>query len=244
MILVCTCAASQLMSVARQNADGTNMIKLGNSFNNSMLKLIGHSFENLEDNVLHRLCNNNPCTLWSNWTICTATRYNDFGFKARMRKCWYNSTSECVHDGKVTTEKVSKMCERVCRPDYNITKHGFCLKASDQAVVQADAEKICKSEGGHVINVDTPERWTDYVEITKTGMSRAVWIDGTRTKSPGPFSFRSGTDPSKNGVVHWMNGQPENRDFELCIATSINGPNRYWWDDRCTQTYSYVCEIR
>ena len=43
-VLVCKCIASkasQLVSVQRDDVDGERLIKLGQSFNNSMLKLVG-----------------------------------------------------------------------------------------------------------------------------------------------------------------------------------------------------------
>ena len=52
-VLVCKGSFSktaQLVSVLSDDADGERLIQLGQTFNNSMLELVGHAFENLEKN--------------------------------------------------------------------------------------------------------------------------------------------------------------------------------------------------
>ena len=46
----CTSVQMQLVSVLSDDADGERLIQLGQTFNNSMLELVGHAFENLEKN--------------------------------------------------------------------------------------------------------------------------------------------------------------------------------------------------
>jgi len=118
VIVVSNCSASktsQLVSVLRKDADGEKLVNMGTNFNNSMLKLIGNTFVNLEETVVHELCQKNPCTLWSNWTDCTAKRTDAFGFQIRKRKCWYNSTDACAQDGPFSIETASKLCEGLCK---------------------------------------------------------------------------------------------------------------------------------
>ena len=81
VVSICSASkTSQVVSVLSKNADGVKLIQMGTSFNNSMLKLIGHTFVNLEETVVHELCHKHPCTLWTNWTDCTANGTNAFGF--------------------------------------------------------------------------------------------------------------------------------------------------------------------
>ena len=47
---------SQLGSVFRKGADGVKLVQMGTSFNSSILKLVGHAFVNLEETVVHDLC--------------------------------------------------------------------------------------------------------------------------------------------------------------------------------------------
>ena len=244
-VLVCKCIASkasQLVSVQRDDVDGERLIKLGQSFNNSMLKLVGNAFENLEEAVVHKLCKKNPCTLWTHWTNCTANGIKAFGYQTRLRKCWYNSTDACAQDGTVTIETASKVCEGQCKSDYTITKHGFCLKFRATRVDHLQAEKICQSEGGYMINVDTKERLIDFTAIANTTLF--ILVDGTRTNVNARFSYRVGGDPVANGVVKWRKGQPGNEAKQFCIATRLINGTIYWFDAYCSFEGAFVCEIR
>jgi len=311
MTVVPYCIASktsQLGSVLKQEADGEKLIQMGTSFNNSMLKLIGHAFVNLEETAVHELCHKNPCTLWSNWTDCTANGTNAFGFQTRVRKCWYNSTDACAQDGTVTIETASKVCEgghvnepcnkipqcslwsnwtdcksngtsaftfqtrvrncwynrtrvcaqdglvtketvskvckRWCREDYSVSKHGFCIKFHTTTRNRAEAEKICQSEGGHLMNPDTKERWLDQENISKVNNNYYFYVDGIRRKAPGPWSFVKGSNPITNGVVQWYKTQPSNGNKELCMIGRYYSGKLYWWDDFCSHKLRSVCEIR
>ena len=75
---------------------------------------------------------------------------------------------------------MSKVYEGQCRSNYTITEHGFCLKFYNSGKGQSEAEKICQSEGGHLINVDTKERVMDLAGIAKT--NQYIWVDGLSNK--------------------------------------------------------------
>ena len=306
--VISNCSASKtnkLVSVLRMDADGEKLIQMGTSFNNSMLKLIGHSFVNLEETVVQEICQKNPCTLWSNWTDCTANGTNALGFQIRKRKCWYNSTdacdqggpvtietaskvceggqlqklcinntcslwsnwtdckangtsaftykshvrkcwykrtNACVQDGPVTMETVSKVCKRWCRSDYTVSKHGFCIKYQTAQYSHPNAEKRCKSEGGHVMNVDTKDRWIDHEYITNgKGMFH---VDGTKFSVHQAWAFQEGSDPTKNGVTKWKKGEPNYGRYDFCLYGETKGGKSYWWDSPCHHTLNSLCEIR
>ena len=244
-VLVCKVSASKtskLESVLRDDADGKRLIQLGKTFNNSMLKLIGHAFENLEENFVHELCHKNPCTLWSNWTTCTGKGPNTFGYQTRLRKCWYSSTDPCAQDGAATIETASKVCEGKCRSDYTFTKHGYCLKFHDILLNKHQAGKICQSEGGHVMNVDTKERLIDFTNIAKT--PKFIWVDGMRANVKARFIFRNGDDPFLNQVAKWRIGQPDNGVSELCMSSRFIRSTLYWFDASCSVLHPFVCETR
>ena len=245
-VLVCKFSASKtskLESVLKDDADGERLVQLGTTFNNSMLKLVGHTFENLEETVVHELCHKTPCTLWSDWTHCTAKVRYAFGYQTRLRKCWYNSTEACAEDGAVTIETASKVCEGQCRSDYTISKHGFCLKLVATVMNQSVAEKMCQSEGGHLINVDTQERLIDYTNITKR--FAWVWADGLRANIKASFRYHSGVDPFLSKASQWQKHQPSNVSSELCLTTErLSNGKRYWHDVVCNVKQPFVCEIR
>ena len=136
-----------------------------------MLKLIGHTFENLEETVVHELYHKTPYMRWSDWTNCTENGANAFGFQTRVPKCWYNSSDACVQDGSVTIETALKLCKGRCRHDYIVSKHGFSITFHDvrYGVTQGYAENKCQSEGGHLMNVDTKGRWIDHIAVSRTG---------------------------------------------------------------------------
>ena len=303
-VVIISCSASntsQLVSVLRKDADGEKLVKMGTSFNNSMLKLIGHTFVNLEETVVHELCQKTPCTLWSNWTDCTANGTYAFGFQTRVRKCWYNSTDACAQDGPVTIETASKVCEgpcnkipqcsrwfnwtgckangtspftfqsgvrkcwykrttacaqdgpvtietvskvcrRWCRQDYIVSKHGFCMKFHTDKILRIDAEKKCQSEGGHLMNADNKQRWIDHLDISNNkGMFH---VDGRRPKAPGPWTFKTGSNPTTNGVIQWHRTHPRDITTYLCMyARTVNGKGQ-WWGSLCSWKMSFLCEIR
>ena len=245
IVLLCKGSASkssQSVSVAREDADGERLIQLGKTFNNSMLKLIGYTFENLEENVVHKLCHKTPCTLWSNWSNCTAEGPSSFGFQTRGRKCWYNSTDPCSQDGAVTIETASKVCERPCGLGYSFTKHGFCLKFHVTILFHLEAEQICKAEGGHIMNVDTKERLIDFTKIANT--TGFIWVDGMRANNTTPYRYRTGRDPFVNRIALWNKAEPQSTKDELCLITRYMRGTMYWHDGGCTWKVPFVCEIR
>ena len=109
MFVAVVSKTSQL--VLRNDADDEKVILMGTSFNNSMLKMIGHAFVNVVETVVHQLCHKTPCSPWDDWNVCTADGTHMFGYQTRVRKCWYNRTDACAQDGPVTIESASKLCE-------------------------------------------------------------------------------------------------------------------------------------
>ena len=77
---------------------------------------------------VQKLCHKKTCKLWSDWTSFTAKGPTTFGYQTRDRKCWYTGTDSCIQDVAVIILTASRVCEGPCRLDYNMTKHGFCLK--------------------------------------------------------------------------------------------------------------------
>ena len=111
---------SELM-VPGRNINGTNLFELGNTFNITVLKLIGKaldnmeerfstSFVNIENSLNTKLCELNPCSQWSKWAKCSAHRVSTFGAQTRTRTCWRGNSKPCTNDGEETIENESRVC--------------------------------------------------------------------------------------------------------------------------------------
>ena len=238
------CSAARLVSVTSTGADGKSLVDLGNTFNSSMLKLVGHAFVNLDGNVKQQICKNVKCARWSSWSNCTTNSRIAFGYRKRTRRCWYSSSSECAQDGLVTIETDAKVCEGKCRGDYNVTANNFCLKLHYNTTKRPEAELQCQSEGGHLMNADTKERWSDLSAFISHMGYKNIWIDGYRTSIKAPWTFASGSNPKNQQLDFWYSGEPSNNENELCLATDIRSGKRHWFDKSCKFKNSFVCEIR
>ena len=232
------------VEVAEKNLTAQSLVDLGNAFNKTMLKLIGHALVNMDRDLRSQLCHVNPCAHWTVWTNCSASSPKTFGFQTRNRACWYDGTGACDKSGNATKENESRVCEGHCSTDYTITTHNLCLKINPTVVTQPEAEKQCLAEGGHLMNMDTQERRNDFVTMAKESGRDSIWIDGTRDVASGPWSFQSGTDPEDNGLDFWKGNEPSNGSSELCKVSEISSGTRYWWDRDCSSKYAFVCEIR
>ena len=82
-------------------------------------------------------------------------------------------------------------------------------------IYKGDIEKKCQSEGGHLMNIDTKERWIDLVDITNNKGS--IWVDGMRQMYSGPWTFQEGSNPPTNGIVQWYPREPSNQRVDLCL---------------------------
>lgn len=247
--LLCATSPTALTAEINARANGTELIDFSKSINNTLLTLIGNAFVNLENKVQNlekRMCqiSMNTCSQWTTWSSCSATRSNSFGLQTRTRTCGLNSSKDCANNGNVTTDNDSKLCERWCGQEFTITRHNFCVKINTTLTTQPDAEKQCAQEGGHLMNMDTEDRWTDFVEFSRSMYTGNLWIDGTRAVQHGNWRFLSGLDPAKNGVNHWYSGEPSNGGDELCKISGLINNTRYWLDRSCNEKTAFVCEAR
>ena len=257
--------------VPGSNINGTNLFELGNTFNITVLKLIGKtiehleerfrttfenmessfrtsienvngSFSKIEDNFNNKLCELNPCSQWSKWAKCSAHRVSSFGAQTRTRTCWRGNSKPCSNDGEEAIENESRVCEGYCPQNYTLTANKYCMFLGSTNVNQSTAEKCCQDDGGHLINIDTEERKTDYVVLNSGRV--VTWIDGVRTSRGGKWAYQTGQDPDDNGVINWYTNEPSNGVSDLCKAVAVYSGKCRWHDLTCSARYGFVCEVR
>ena len=229
-------------ALSGKDINGTRLLELGNVFNISVLKLIGKAFENMDERFNSKLCEMRPCSHWTRWADCSAVRASQFGAQTRTRTCWRDNSKPCANDGEAIVENDSRVCEGYCPDNYNITSNKYCLIFNSTKVNQSTAEKRCQADGGHLINIDTEERWTEF--LTFVSVKNQIWIDGLRTSRGGKWNYLSGQDPEDNGVAHFGTSQPSNAKYELCKSTHIVSGKLHWYDGPCSSVYHSVCEVR
>ena len=243
---------SELM-VPGRNINGTNLFELGNTFNITVLKLIGKalegmeerfstSFVNIENSLNTKLCELNPCSQWSKWAKCSAQRVSTFGAQTRTRTCWRGNSKPCSNDGEEAIENESRVCEGYCPQNYTLTANKYCLFFNSTNANQNTAENRCKADGGHLINIDTKEHMTEYA--TFNSGKRETWVDGVRTSRGGKWAYQSGQDPEDNGVIDWYSNQPNNGVSDLCKFVRFYSGKVRWFDVSCSAVSKAVCEIR
>lgn len=236
---------SSELSLSKEELNGKTLAALGEAFNNTLLKMIGNTIENVQGSLEEELCRFNPCTDWNPWTTCSAQVVGSFGVTMRNRTCWFSASKPCARDGDLMVENESKVCELVCRSDYNISSNKFCVKIYTNKVTHPDAEKQCQRDGGHLMNPDTQNSWNDFEEIAKEVKTLGnIWIDGTRTSVGSSWNFRRGLNMENSTLgSKWKSGQPTNGSTELCLLTGVSNNVRYLYDNSCSYPTSFVCEL-
>ncbi|XP_053391517.1 C-type lectin lectoxin-Thr1-like [Mercenaria mercenaria] len=135
------------------------------------------------------------------------------------------------------------ICGGFCPKDYNVTKNGFCVKLysdKQRTQTQVSAEQQCQDDGGHLMNIDSEEKYEDVSSLLK-GFSSGVWIDGHRKDVSSPWQYKYG---SQKGFFKWKSGQPSNGSNELCLLIYLSsGTTLVWYDNTCGSNYYNLCEI-
>lgn len=235
---------SQELYVRKKELNGARLLALGDTYNNTLLKLIGSTLENVQASLEQKICRLSPCSDWTLWTNCNAPDLHSFGFSTRNRSCWYNGSSPCSQDGGITVENESRMCEFVCRSDYNISRNKFCVKLYTNKLTHTDAEKQCQRDGGHLMNPDTQNRWNDFEQSAKELKLGDTWIDGTRTSVGSSWVFKGGLDMEQSSLnSKWYSGQPSNSSTELCLITGASNNVRHLYDHSCSYATFSICEL-
>lgn len=117
----------------------------------------------------------------------------------------------------------------------------FC----DDAKTFAEAETACTSAGHQLVELSgaVEDAW---VYGTANPLLGAYWL-GTKDETEGTWAWRSGgtiwqgtTTGAASGYVNWASGEPNDYDADEDCATVQT--NDEWFDWKCGEMLSYVCE--
>lgn len=195
---------------------------------------------NKYDTLSHNLCELYTCSEWSPWTICNFASRDEFGVKNRSRVCG-NQSQLCNGTSDIKNVTESSVCQNAYRPDYEITKNGFCIKVHISGKLSwHDAEMSCRRHSGHLIHIDSEQKSDDVTELLNRYNTDRVWVDGIQLSSGAPWQFYNGMVVS--GFTNWQYDQPNESRFPNCMYLL---PDKWEWADfPCSNSYSYVCEIK
>jgi len=156
-----------------------------------------------------------------------------FGVKTRSRDCWYDS---CTKTGPKVVENDNTIYEGNCPTSYNVTNGKFCLAHYTNRMNHSAAQQICGKDGGHIINIDTKER---YEAALTHETSTYFHVEGTRKVESGPFY---------DDLWRRIRDRPF---FKLASRNPTKGINMFlvvrvseFCDVTDGWTYNVVCEIR
>jgi hypothetical protein len=146
--------------------------------------------------------------------------------------------------GENIPEKETDVCEGICPPNYNRTANGFCLKLVSTPANRDDAEAICKTSGGTLININKDGKYDDVKALlTAYDEKQNLHIDGRRknTSSPWEYSYAS-----ESGYFHWYPGYPKTEGTHLCLIltghrSEVN-EQFLWVNYLCASKFAFICE--
>jgi len=200
------------------------ILELADKSNITFLKLIGLAIQNLR-------CDFDNCDTWTEWTSDILYK-GQFGVKTRSRDCWYDS---CDKTGDEVVENDSEIFEGRCPTSYNITDGKFCLAFYQTHMNHSAAHQLCAKDGGHIINVDTKERYDLAQKYVSAG---SIHIQGERRVAGGRFFDDAGKHLEERPFFKWASNQPSNNTNELYLWLSSSG----LYDVYGTDNYYVLCE--
>jgi len=202
------------------------ILELADKSNKTFLKLIGLAIQNLR-------CDFDNCDTWSEWTSDILYK-GQFGVKTRSRDCWYDS---CDKTGEKVVENDSEIFEGRCPTSYNITDGKYCLAYHQTRMNHSAAEQLCAENDGHIINVDTKERFDLALKYSPSG--QYIHIQGVRRVVGGPFYDEAGKRPEERTFFKWATGQPNSQFDEMFLVHDSRGMQ----DINATTAWYVLCEI-
>ena len=251
-------------TVINKELTGRDLIKMGKVMKNSLLLLLGGTFEKLERNLNEtlikigdtekklqddiedaakdrdalriELCKLIQCEAWTGWSRCSAYTHGSFGVKVRSRKCAGNS-SMCLRKSAETVETDYQICRgNTCQ--HTLTNNKYCIKLHKVPKTQIEARDVCHKDGGYLIKIDNALKAEDIKEYyTNISYTFDVWIDGIRTLPNGDWKYEYGSIDSTFSM--WRNEEPRSQDD--CKVYS--GLDEQWDGRSCTSQYHFLCEI-
>jgi hypothetical protein len=214
---------------AASNLNAEMLVSLGRKLNKPLITVIGKVMENYHLR-----------TDWSEWTNCGAMNVNFFATRSRTRHCALIQSQ----NGENIPEEETDVCEGICPANYILTRNGFCLKLHSTPSNRNDAEAMCKTSGGSLINIDRDSKYNDVKALlTAYDEKQNIHIDGRRINSTSSWEYSYGYE---SGYFHWFGGNPTTVKTWLCLVMSgyrtIVNQRFRWFNNPCASKYAFVCE--
>ncbi|XP_060554971.1 uncharacterized protein LOC132715888 [Ruditapes philippinarum] len=235
----------------KDNVNGQTLYNVGKNYNMTLLSIIGKALKNIESDVrevAEEMCRLHRCREWTEWSDCDVSvdKQRRVGVKTRSRTCGENTTM-CERYGLSRTVLDNKVCESKfrCPKEYNFTTNGFCLKYYAGPKSWDNAEAVCRSDGGHLVRVDSELKAKDVNDtlLAQSPTSNMVWIDGRRSVQGGPWSYGyKAIDPI---FSYWGDNDPDNGPTDLCMLYHKYANTKFlwrWFDCQCHSSIPFICQ--
>ncbi|XP_060590400.1 C-type lectin mannose-binding isoform-like [Ruditapes philippinarum] len=243
---------SSLDNSGKYNISGQTLYNVGKHYNMSLVSIIGKAMKNIESDVrevAEEMCRLHRCSEWTNWSNCDvrADKQRLVGVQTRSRTCGENTTM-CERYGLSRTVLDYKVCESGfgCPKEYKFTTNGFCLRYYTSPKSWDNAEAVCRSDGGHLVRVDSELKAKDINE-TVLALPPSIswlWIDGRRSVQAGPWSY--GYKSTDSNFTYWGDNDPDNGATELCMMYHKSEKTKFlwrWFDYPCNNSFHFICQI-
>ncbi|XP_060606415.1 C-type lectin lectoxin-Lio2-like [Ruditapes philippinarum] len=223
VIIICVTHAKgyDVNNTAPSDINAQYLIDVGVKTNDAKLEAVGIAMKNLHQQT---------CGDWSTWSKCTSNMFRYFGMKQRTRKCVSASLGN---------ETDLRLCRNRCPSDYKTTANRFCLKLHTSAKLHSEAENYCKSEGGHLVHINSQAKYDAIVKMNfPNNLAKYIHIGGQRKDVTSNWKFNDGT---RMTFFRWAPNEPDAYSHELCLLLETKPMTMH--NGECRQKFPCICEI-
>ncbi|XP_028996815.1 type-2 ice-structuring protein-like [Betta splendens] len=116
---------------------------------------------------------------------------------------------------------------------------GRCFHFVPHRLTWADAEKNCRSMGGHLASLRNKEEylWVQHLIHTQTNSYPATWIGASTLEKDTPWFWSDGTSFT---FTFWCRGQPDFPEIQRCAQMNYS-EIRCWDSVQCEGQRPSVC---
>ncbi|XP_025759498.1 CD209 antigen-like protein A isoform X2 [Oreochromis niloticus] len=123
--------------------------------------------------------------------------------------------------------------DKTCPAGWSMFSHS-CYLLSGRSGSWHSARKNCIDQGADLVVIDSPEEQNFIASFTE----ERTWIGLNDIEQEGTWKWVDGTPLT---LQYWASGQPDNHHLrEDCVH--IRDPGTSWNDERCDDSYQWVCE--
>uniref|UniRef100_A0A669DK68 CD209 antigen-like protein A n=1 Tax=Oreochromis niloticus TaxID=8128 RepID=A0A669DK68_ORENI len=123
--------------------------------------------------------------------------------------------------------------DKTCPAGWSMFSHS-CYLLSGRSGSWHSARKNCIDQGADLVVIDSPEEQNFIASFTE----KRTWIGLNDIEQEGTWKW---VDGSPLTLQYWASGQPDNHHLREDCA-HIRDPGTSWNDERCDDSYQWVCE--